>query len=252
MAPQRLLRIVRRLRSARGCPWDRRQTHRSIRTNLIEEAWEVVDAINRDDPVSLREELGDLLMQVVFHAVIEEQRGRFRFADVERAVCAKLVRRHPHVFGRGRRMAPAAVLRQWERLKRAEKPERGGLGGVPRAMPSVLRAVRIQGKASRLGFEWRTRAQAVAKFGEELREFRAAMRGGKRSSVRHELGDLMFALVKVARFLRLNPDDALQAASDRFIRRFHSLERAVASSGRKLYEVKPEELYRMWRRGRRE
>jgi len=250
MNAERLVALVRRLRGKRGCPWDRRQTHRSIRTNLIEETWETIEAIERDNPAAMREELGDLLMQVVFHAAIEEQKGRFSFSDVVKGVCEKLVRRHPHVFGRRRDMAVDAAYRQWERLKRVEKPGRGGLAGVPRAMPSVLRAVRIQGKASRLGFEWRRAAQAEAKLEEELHELRAAVRSRKRDHIRHELGDVMFALVKLARFLGVNPDDALQAASDRFTRRFHSLEDRLEKTGRKMHETRPEELYRMWRRSR--
>jgi tetrapyrrole methylase family protein/MazG family protein len=248
MPAESLLRIIRKLRGKGGCPWDRRQTHRSIRTNLIEETYEVIDAIDRDDPRAMKEELGDLLMQVVFHSVIEEQRGRFRFSDVVRAVCEKLVRRHPHVFARGRNLNPEAVIQQWERLKKTEKPGRGGLAGVPRAMPSILRAVRIQSKASRLGFEWRRREQALAKLEEEIREFREAVRGGRRAEIRHELGDVMFALVKAGRFLKQDPDDALQSANDRFTKRFHKMEKKLDRQDRKMHEVEPEELYKLWRR----
>ena len=247
MDTKRLLAIIRKLRGRGGCPWDRRQTHRSIRTNLIEETYEVIDAIDRDDAPAMREELGDLLMQVVFHSVIEEQKGRFRYEDVVQGVCEKLVRRHPHVFGGKKIARPDAVLRQWEQLKRTEKPGRGGLAGVPRAMPSILRAARIQGKASRLGFEWRKRKQALAKLDEEIGEFRQAVRQGRKKEIRHELGDVMFALVKAGRFLNLDPDDALQSANDRFTKRFHRLDKAVVKSGRKMHEVEPEELYRMWK-----
>ena len=248
MATERLLNIIRKLRGERGCPWDRRQTHHSIRTNLVEETYEVLDAINNDDPESMKEELGDLLMQVVFHSIIEEQKGRFGYNDVVKTVCEKLISRHPHVFGERKTMAPESVIRQWERRKRIEKPGRGGLAGVPRAMPSILRAVRIQGKASRLGFEWKKRDQALEKLEEEIREFRQAIRRGLRPEIRHELGDVMFALIKAGRFLKQNPDDALQSANDRFTKRFHKMEKKLDKKGRKMHEVKPEELYRMWRK----
>lgn len=246
MATNRLLHIIRKLRGKGGCPWDRRQTHHSIRTNLVEETYEVLDAIEKDNPEAMKEELGDLLMQVVFHSVIEEQKGRFRFSDVEKAVVEKLIRRHPHVFAKNRSLAPDAVLRQWERLKRTEKPGRGGLAGVPRSMPSILRAVRIQGKASRLGFEWKKREQALAKLEEEIREFRRAIRGGRRAEIYHELGDVMFALIKAGRFLKMDPDDALQSANDRFTKRFHKMEKKLDRQGKKMHEVGAEELYKRW------
>ena len=248
MSAERLLRIVRKLRGRGGCPWDRRQTHRSIRANLVEETWEVIEAIERNDPRALKEELGDLLMQVVFHSVMEEQKGGFGFNDVVNAVCKKLVRRHPHVFGARRGLGADRALRQWEHLKRVEKPGRGGLAGVPRGMPSILRAVRIQEKASRLGFEWKKREQALAKLYEEIGELRSAIRRGSRAGIRHELGDVLFALVKAGRFLKVDPDDALQAASNRFIKRFHAMENRLSKAGRKMHETEPEELYRMWRK----
>jgi len=252
MSLQRLHGIVRRLRSKRGCPWDRRQTHKSLKAGLLEETYEVLDAIDRKDPKALREELGDLLLQIVFHAVIEEEKGRFRLKDVIRHHCEKLVRRHPHVFARGRPVSASGALRQWELIKHAEKPAgSSGLAGVPKSLPALYRAARIQSKASRLGFEWRRRSQAVAKFDEELGEFRHALRGGRRAEITHELGDLLFALAKVARFLDLNPEETLQAANRRFVERFGELERTVAKSGRRMHEVKPEELYRLWRSGRR-
>ena len=247
MSLTNLRRIVRRLRAKDGCPWDRRQTHRSLKANLIEETYEVIDAIDRDDAAAMREELGDLLLQVVFHASLEEDRGRFRLEDAIRSVCEKLVRRHPHVFGKGKQIGAARALSQWEQLKRTEKPRKSGLDGVPPALPALLRAARIQAKASRLGFEWRRKAEAVAKFEEELGELRRAMRSGRRGAIRHELGDVLFACAKVARFLHLDPEDTLQAANTRFMRRFAKLERAVARTGKPMHEVPPPVLYRLWR-----
>ena len=250
MPLDRLERIVRRLRAPNGCPWDRRQTHRSLKACLIEETYEVLDALERDDARALQEELGDLLLQVVFHAELERERGRFRLEDAIRHVSAKLVRRHPHVFTRGRKVAARGALAQWEIIKRGEQPRRAGLDGVPKALPALLRAVRVQDKAARQGFEWQRFSQAFAKFDEELGEFRTAIRSRRTRAIRAELGDALFALAKVARFLKLDPEDALQAASDRFTRRFHRLERRVAATGQRMHEVPPAELYRLWRRGR--
>ncbi|MEK7474469.1 MAG: nucleoside triphosphate pyrophosphohydrolase [Candidatus Coatesbacteria bacterium] len=252
MSLRRLQTIVKRLRAKRGgCPWDRRQTHQSLKAGLLEETYEVLDAIDRHDPKALREELGDLLLQIVFHADIEENAGRFTLEDVIREHCEKLVRRHPHVFARGRKVNAGGALKQWELIKRTEKPAgASGLGTVPKALPALYRAARIQAKASRLGFEWRRRSQAIAKFDEELGEFRTAVRRGRRREITHELGDLLFALAKVARFLDLDPETTLQAANRRFIDRFGKLERTVAKSGRRMHEVKPEELYRLWRKQR--
>jgi len=258
---KRLERIVRRLRSPGGCPWDRRQTHRSLRAGLIEEAYEVLDAVERNDPDALKEELGDLMLQIVLHAEIERERGRFRLADAIRHVSAKLVRRHPHVFGRGRRVDAEGALKQWEILKREERaakvgaPRAGAAGArtasldsVPRALPALLRAARIQSKAARLGFEWQELSQALAKFDEETRELKAAVRSGRRGEIEHELGDALFALAKVARFVGLDPEGALQTANARFVRRFHSLEKALARSGRMMHRVPPMELYGLWRK----
>lgn len=250
MSIKRLTRIVDRLRARDGCPWDRRQTHRTLKPNLVEETYEVLHAIDRGSPSELKEELGDLLLQVVFHASIERERGRFTLDDAIRHVCDKLVRRHPHVFARGRRVNAAGALAQWEVLKGAEKPRRSGLDGVPPGLPALLRAGRLQSKAARLGFEWTRLRQAVAKLDEELRELRTAMRRGRRREVRHELGDVLFALAKLARFLALDPEDTLQAANDRFIRRFRRMERAVRRSGRRIHEVPARELYALWRRRR--
>lgn len=243
----RLRGIVKRLRSPGGCPWDRAQTHRSIKSNLLEETYEVLEALERDDPRMMEEELGDLLLQVVFHARIEEERGRLRLEDVIRHVSDKLIRRHPHVFGRGKKISAARALSQWERLKRDEKPRRSGLDGVPQALPALLRATRVQSKAARLGFEWRRVRDAWAKFDEESGELKRAVRSGRRTAIHHELGDALFALAKVAKFLRLDPEDTLQAANDRFIVRFHRLEREVAATGRKMHDLPVARLQRLWR-----
>jgi tetrapyrrole methylase family protein/MazG family protein len=248
MSLKRLEKIVRRLRSKHGCPWDRRQTHRSLKTPLVEETYEVLDAIDRADAPSLKEELGDLLLQVVFHAEIEKSRGRFGLDGVINAVCDKLIRRHPHVFARGKKVSAEGALKQWEVLKRTEKSGQSPLASVPRHSPALMRAVRIQDKAARLGFEWRRYAQAEAKLAEELGEFRDAVRQRDRAAIRRELGDALFAFAKVAKFLGLDPEEALQAANDRFTRRFHALDRAVRKTGKEMREVRPEKLYALWRK----
>lgn len=238
---------MRRLRSPAGCPWDRRQTHRSIRINLIEETYEVIDAIDRNDPQALKEELGDLLLHVLLHAQIEEERGNFRLEDVFRSISEKLVRRHPHVFGRRKGISAARAVEQWEVLKHRERGNRGALKSVPRALPALIRAVRVQNKAARLGFEWRRFGQAMEKLDEEMEEFRSAVRGKNRGAARREIGDVFFALAKVAKFMRLNPEDELNSATNRFVERFSKLERAVRSMGTRMDRMKPEELYRLWR-----
>ena len=255
MGIDRLVRIVRRLRSRNGCPWDRRQTHRSLKPNLLEETYEVLDAIDRDSPAALKEELGDLLMQVVFHAVLAEERGRFRLADAIRHVCDKLVHRHPHVFARGRKtrlrrasngngrergrqMSAAGALRQWETLKRSEKPRRSGMDGVPAALPALLRATRVQSKAARLGCAPAGTASVRRRLKRALRRFP----GAGRPASRH-LGEALFSLVLLARGRKLDAEGALQAEADRFIRKFRSLERRTTRTGRK---PTGKELEKLW------
>ncbi len=252
---ERLRRIVKRLRGRHGCPWDQRQTHRSLKPNLIEETYEVLEAIDTNDADGMKEELGDLLLQCVFHASLAEDRGRFKLADALKHVNDKLIRRHPHVFGKGRKISAAMALKQWERLKVLEKSAdetkpKSGLDGIPRALPALARAARIQAKAARLGFEWRTFDGAWKKYEEESRELKEALRSKRRSAIRHELGDALFALAKVARFLHLDPEDELQRANARFIKRFAILESNIRKTGRPMHKMRKEVLYRLWRSGR--
>jgi len=251
----RLVRIVRRLRGPGGCPWDRRQTHASIKPYLVEESYEVLDAIDRKDSKALKEELGDLLLQVVLHSAMEEEKGRFRMDDVVRGLTEKIIRRHPHVFANGRRpgarnrrVTAKGALKQWEIMKNSERRGPSSVHSVPRGLPALLRASRIQEKAARLGFEWTRFSQALAKAGEEMRELKGAIRGGNRTRIRAELGDVFFALAKVGRLKNIDAEDALQAATGRFVRRFARLEREVARSGRPMHEVRPRELYAAWNR----
>jgi ATP diphosphatase len=247
------------LRSPHGCPWDRQQTHQSLRPYLLEEAYEVLDAIDRGDLDELRGELGDVLFQVVFHAEVAEGDRRFDIADVVEDVSAKLVRRHPHVFtpaGRPlprrarRRRTPGAVLEQWERIKAREQEAVGArtgvLTGVPRALPALLRAHKIGARAATVGFDWPQADEVVDKIDEEVRELRAAIREGD-GRTREEMGDLLFSLANLARKLNVEPEAALSQANDKFTRRFEALEARLAAEGRTVHDASPDQLDAAWR-----
>jgi MazG family protein len=234
-AIERLLSIMERLRGPQGCPWDREQTLRTLRPYVLEETYEVLEAIDAGDPEEHREELGDLLLQIVFQAQLRREEGRFEFADVADAISNKLVSRHPHVFGDADAKDADAVLRQWAALKREEKRKKGGgesvLEGVPREMPALARADRLTEKASRIGFDWPDAAGARAKVVEELAELDQAIAGGDRDSIEHELGDALFALANLSRKLGIPPEEALRGTLARFVARFTHVERELARRG---------------------
>jgi MazG family protein len=232
----RLVGVMRRLLAPGGCPWDREQTYETLRKYVIEEACEVVDAIDANDRGALREELGDLLLQVVFQAELGRNEGSFAIDDVIEGIVAKLVFRHPHVFVDPRstkdtELASAkdadAVLRNWEKLKLREKGRRGLLAGVPRSMSALTRAQRIGEKVARVGFDWESAEGSRAKVTEELRELDAAVAAGDDRAIEEELGDLLFALVNLSRHLKIDAEGALRRASDKFMRRFEHVERRV-------------------------
>jgi tetrapyrrole methylase family protein / MazG family protein len=227
---ERLLKIMAQLRSPQGCPWDREQTHASLKMALLEEAYEVLEAIDSGKPASLREELGDLLLHVVFHAQIASEAGLFDFEQVVQEIGDKLVRRHPHVFAEGTASNTSEVLQQWEAIKKREKPERtSALDGVPRPLPALMRAQEVQKKAAKVGFDWPDAAGAHAKILEELAEVEQAKTAAE---VEAELGDLFFALVNYTRHRQVNAELALTGATDKFTRRFVAVEAAVKASGR--------------------
>jgi tetrapyrrole methylase family protein / MazG family protein len=234
-AIERLLGIMERLRGPDGCPWDREQTLRSIRQYVLEETYEVLEAIDSGDAGEHREELGDLLLQIVFQAQLRREEGAFDFADVAEAISTKLVYRHPHVFGDADVKDAEGVLRQWAALKREEKKAKGGgdsvLEGVPREMPALARADRLTEKASRIGFDWPDAAGAREKVREELAELDEAVAGGDRDALEHELGDVLFALANLARKLGVAPEEALRGAIGRFMSRFGHVERELARRG---------------------
>lgn len=225
------LEIMRLLRAPGGCPWDREQTHGSIRRNFLEETYEALDALDRDDGVDMCEELGDVLMQVAFHAEIESERGRFTMDDVVNGVAQKLVYRHPHVFGDVQVAGSGEVLTNWEALKRREKGQAStadAVEAVPHTLPALWRAEKIQSKAAKVGFDWASAISALGKLEEEVRELREALESGKPADAPHgvqeEVGDALFITAKVAQMSGVDPEDALHRACDKFDRRFRLVE----------------------------
>jgi len=244
----RFVSIVRRLRYE--CPWDRKQTHRSLRESLIEEAYEVIDALDRRDLPELKNELGDILLHVAMHATIAEQASEFTFRDVLREISGKLIRRHPHVFGGGTARGAGEVLKNWEKLKMREG-RTSLLDGVPPALPALQRAFRVQQRASRVGFDWRKKEDVWAKVREELEELRSATRTGTKRRREEEFGDLLFALVNFARFVGVNPEHALRGTVSRFTRRFQYIERELGRKGHNLQDATLEEMDALWKEAKR-
>ena len=246
---EELVRIMHRLRGPGGCPWDGEQTHESIKPYLIEEAYEVAEAIEARDDRELCGELGDLLLQIVFHAEMAAEQGRFTVADVIRAISEKMVRRHPHVFADTQVSGADEVVRNWSRIKAEERQnaaDSSALAGVPRAMPALLRAQRLGEKAGHAGFDWAEAGGVLDKLSEELDELRAAMANGDRGQAESELGDLLYAATSLARHLRFSAEDALKRAAERFSRRFRCMEDALAAQQRDIHSATAEELDALW------
>lgn len=243
-----LVRLMTTLRGPGGCPWDREQTLASLKPFIIEESYEVVDAIDRNDRSALVEELGDFLLQAVFAAEIGREEGTFDIYDAITAIHDKLVRRHPHVFGEVVAKDAGQVLVNWEKLKSAERraENKGVLSGVPQSMPSLAKASRLTEKAARVGFDWRRTEEVFAKVDEELAELKEAIAAGVKRDVHDELGDLLFTIANIARKLDVNPEEALQSTNRKFTRRFESMERAVHGSDRNLDQLTLEEMDALW------
>jgi ATP diphosphatase len=254
----RLLRLMATLRDpVAGCPWDVAQSFATIVPYTIEEAYEIADAVARGDLDDLRDELGDLLLQVVFHARIAEERGAFDFGGVVEAITTKLIRRHPHVFGDARDLAPAEVKRLWDEIKQTEKRERAErlgeaekpgsvLDGVPISMPSLTRADKLTRKAAKVGFEWPDLTGVTAKIEEELAEVREAVAAGDKDEIAGEIGDLLFTVANLARHLDVDPEAALAATNRKFERRFRAVEQALAADGRSPEQSDLAEMDRLW------
>jgi MazG family protein len=253
-AVETLLGLMERLRAPDGCPWDREQTLLSLRQYLIEEAYEVIDAIEAEDPARHVEELGDLLLQVVFQAQLAKEKNQFEFKDVAEAISAKLIRRHPHVFADVQVSDSNEVLKNWEQIKAGEKKSgpRSVVEGVPRHLPALQKAHQVQSRVARVGFDWNAAQDVVDKIAEELDEVREALAEGDPDKIREEIGDLLFAVVNLSRFQKMNAEELLGETIKKFTRRFQVVEAKVHASGKKLQECSLTELEAHWVEAKRE
>ncbi len=243
---EKLCAIVARLRAPDGCPWDREQTNDSLVPPLLEEAYEVAGAISAKDDVNLREELGDLLLLIVMHTQIASEGKRFTIEEVACEITEKLIRRHPHVFGKSKVRESEAVLKQWEAIKRDEKNDAHYLASLPAALPALLRAEKAQKKAARVNFDWRELRDVIAKVEEEMEETKQAIASADDKLIADEIGDLLFAVTNLARKCNLEAESLLQNATNKFVGRFNEMEDRLHASGGKLGEVKLEELDAIW------
>ena len=243
----KLCEIVAKLRAPGGCPWDREQTHESLLPQLMEEAYEVAGAVRAKDDANFREELGDLLLLIVMHAEIAQETGRFKIDNVIGDVTEKLIRRHPHVFGTSDARDSGAVLKQWESIKRAEKASKHYLDSLPAALPALMRAQKTQSKVARINFDWSEPGEVIAKVEEELSETKQAIASQDGEAMENEIGDLLFAVVNLARKCKLDAESALQTATDKFVARFNRLEDALRAQGKRLGDVDLAELDAIWK-----
>jgi MazG family protein len=243
----RLVEIMARLRSPEGCPWDREQTFDTIKPYLLEETYEVMDSVDARDWDGLADELGDLLLQVVFFSQMAEEAGHFDVTDALEAINAKLVRRHPHVFGEGEAKTAEDVVRKWDEIKATEKVRpKGLLAGVPRSLPALMEARQIAGRAAGAGFDWNNVDQVLEKLKEELAELDAARQAGSQEAQQDEIGDLLFVIVNIARFLKVDPEQALRGTNSKFRRRFEFVEKGLEAKGKSLRESTVEEMESLW------
>ena len=251
----RLVDIMARLRGPGGCPWDREQTPESLRPYLLEEVYEVLEAIDRDEPAAMRDELGDLLLQIVFQSQLAAEVGRFTVADVATAIADKLVRRHPHVFGDVQVRDAQEVVRNWRRIKAEERRSKGEDGdvfaGVPAALPALLHAEQLGEKAAHIGLDWANTPGALEKAREELHELEAAIATGDRTAIEAELGDVLQALVSVGRHCNISGEIALRAANDRFVARVRRMEAEACARGTQLVALGADELDPLWQAAKR-
>lgn len=244
-----LLNIMEILRSPKGCLWDREQNHQSIKMNFIEETYEAVEAINKADAEMLKEELGDVLLQIVFHAQMEKEEGRFDFADVADGICKKLIERHPHIFSDTKVSNTDEVLSNWDEIKRQTKQQKStaeAMEAVPRELPALMRSTKIQKRAAKQGFDWPDVKGALDKLQEEVDELSAAIREGSADKIADELGDVLFSAVNVSRFVKLDAEDALTAATDKFMARFSFVEKMAAEEGLDISKTDMAILDKLW------
>lgn len=246
---QALAEVMDRLRGEDGCPWDKKQTSETLKTFLIEEVYEVLEAIDKGSPEGMKEELGDLLMHIFFLAQISKEMGQFDIYDVAGAAVSKMINRHPHVFGKGKASTPEEVEVNWSELKRREKGKSKAtslLDSVPLHLPALLKAYRLTQKASRVGFDWEHLGDLSEKIQEELREFGEVIRGGDRERTEAEFGDLLFTMANVGRFIGVNPEEALRKSISKFVTRFHYVEKVLSKGKKGLKDASLEEMDRIW------
>lgn len=247
MSFENLVKIMESLRDDGGCPWDREQTRQSLKPYLVEEAYELYEAIEEESPEMIKEELGDLLFQILFHAQIAKERGEFDIDDVIERISEKMVSRHPHVFGDLNLETPDEVLKKWDEHKRREgKLKDSLLEGIPKSLPSILKAHRVQERASTAGFDWPRTDDVFLKLEEEVAEFEEALKDGKREAIEEELGDIFFTLVNISRFVGVNPDDALRKTISKFIHRFRYIEKKAREKGQDTAEYSLEKMEELW------
>ena len=241
--------IVEILRSPEGCPWDREQDHKSIRRDFLEETYEVIEAINKDDKDLLLEELGDVLLQIVFHTQIEREKGTFQLSDVADGICKKMIERHPHVFGDINVETSEQVLENWDVIKKRTKQQKTqteSMLSIPREFPALMRADKVQKKASKVGFDWDSADGAFQKVSEELNELREAYSKGDKENIHEELGDLLFSVVNVSRFVKVDSEEALTNSTDKFIDRFSKVEKMAKEQGMDMKNTDLATLDKLW------
>jgi tetrapyrrole methylase family protein/MazG family protein len=244
---QELLKIMEALRSEKGCPWDKEQTRESLKPFIVEEAYELIEAIDESDPEKIKEELGDLLFQIVFQCQIAKENNEFKVSDVIEKISKKMIARHPHVFGKADYKTADEVLLHWEEQKKLEgKMRESILEGIPKTLPSLLRAHRLQKRAAGVGFDWEKVEDVLKKLDEELKEFKEALKTKRQDEIEDELGDIFFMLVNISRFIGVNPEDALRKTISKFIHRFRYIEMNAAERGKKLSDMTLNEMDSLW------
>lgn len=243
---KKLVEIMERLRGPDGCPWDKEQSYKDINPYMLEEVHEVMESIDRNDIDGLKEELGDLLLHIVFHAQMAKEDGYFDINDVIDGICAKLIRRHPHVFAEGDAKNSEQVILRWEEIKKEEKNKKSLLEGVPQILPALLKAFRVGEKVGRIGFDWKDSKGILDKLHEEITELNEALNKKDQEEIEHEYGDVLFTLANIGRFLKVNPEEALRKSTNKFIIRFQVMEDIIEKRGEKLQDISYEEWDELW------
>ncbi|MGQ9607963.1 MAG: nucleoside triphosphate pyrophosphohydrolase [bacterium] len=241
-----LVEVIAKLRGEEGCPWDRQQTHDTLKINIIEEAYEALEAIDEKDDEKIEEELGDLLMQVLLNAQIAKEEGKFDIYGVIQKIKEKLIRRHPHVFGDVKVKSAHEVIQNWDEIKSKEKERESLMDGIPTNLPALIRARKVQSKASRVGFDWDKSEDVFIKIEEELRELKESIEKGEHDSIEEELGDILFSIVNLSRFLNIEPEIALMKTTAKFIKRFKQMELRIANDGNKIIDYDLKGLDEIW------